>query len=471
MFRSLYAKWMALLLSVLLIAMSVLSVLFYQRSREDKFDERMKELQTQALDIAFLRAQAYAFPSVATQRYLVWKAEEIMREFDAILLIFDRMGNIIPIGDDMVEILNEFMKEETLPLLARVIQGESVQERTVQQNTGNPVFTVGVPILSGGRVLGGVFIHTSEQNIEADYRVILSGLMRAMLAALLIGAVLVLVFCTYVTKPLHAMAAAAERFSRGDFDGRVNVTTKDEVGRLAESFNGMAADLKRLEQTRREFVANVSHELRSPLTSIKGFLCGILDGTVPESEREYYLGIVLEETGRLSKLITTLLDLSQIESGNAPLQIVNFDINEAIAQVLIRFEAKISERRLDTQINFSEETMTVRADRDRIEQVLINIIDNAVKHTKENGRIIVSTRKEKGIVRVAVEDTGEGIAAEDLPFIFDRFFTADKARTKGGGTGLGLSIAQKIIAQHGQNITVTSKFGMGSRFEFTLDGA
>jgi len=249
------------------------------------------------------------------------------------------------------------------------------------------------------------------------------------------------------------------------------VESRDEVGLLAEAFNSMAEDLGRLEQTRREFVANVSHELRSPLTSIQGFLTGMQDGTVPEEDRERYLSIVVEETKRLNRLITELLDLSRIESGQTELHLTEFDLNERVARVLIRQESRITERNLDIQLDFESDTCRVRADADRIEQVLINLIDNAIKYGGEGCTVRVSTRRERDMVRVAVQDSGPGIAAEDLPCVFERFYKADKAHTTGNGTGLGLAIAKKIVEQHGQKITVKSAPGQGARFEFTLEGA
>ena len=472
MFRSLYAKWMALLFALLLVSSSVLSVLYYQRIREDKFNARISELRIHAMDIAFLAAQASINVSLGMQQYLVWKVERIMREFDAVILIFDNHGGVRPIVDDKVEILNEFMKEETLPLLGRVLQGEEIVVPTIQQQTGNPVFTVGVPFSVNGRVIGAVFIHTSEQNIEAGIQDILHELVRVLLITLLFGAFLVLVVTQLVTRPLRAMSQAAERFARGDFDQLVPIETRDEVGKLAESLNSMAEDLKHLEQTRREFVANVSHELRSPLTSMQGFVTGVVDGTIPEEERDRYLGVVLEEISRMSKLITTLLDLSQMENEKVPLQKSTFDINDMIVRTIIRQESRTNELSLDVQVEFAEDRMEVCADHDRIEQVLVNLLDNAIKHSEEGGTIRFSVKQDaKNHVHVSIEDTGEGIAKEDIPFIFERFYTTNKAHTKGMGTGLGLSIAKKIINQHGYQLTVSSELGKGSRFEFTLDGA
>lgn len=470
MFRSLYAKLMVTFLAILLVAMALLSVLLYQRIRADKIDARLSELTMQADDLAMLTGQVYTRADSSAQRFLLFKVDRIMRDFDAAIIIIDRYGKIQSVGDEQFEIVSDFMQEESIELLASVLSGKDIALRTTDQETGNPVFTIGVPFFSAGNeVLGGVFIHTSVQSVEASYRDVIIGAFRAMIIALSIGSVLILLVCQYISQPLRAMAQAADRFARGDFERRVQVRSRDEVGRLAEALNSMAAALDRLEMTRREFVANVSHELRSPLTSIQGFVGGMLDGTVPEQDREKYLDIVLCESKRLSKLINTLLDLSRIESGQTPLQKAPFDINEMIARVMLRQEAAITERGMDVTLDFEEDACTVLADGDRIEQVLVNLIDNAMKFTKTS--ISVTTRREREGVRVIVLDDGPGIAPEDLPFVLDRFYTADKAHTTGAGSGLGLSIAKSILEQHGRTLSISSEPGNGAAFSFTLGAA
>lgn len=472
MFRSLYAKLMVTFMAILMIVMMLVGGLFYQRVREDKVEARLSELTMQAHDVAFLRGQLYVQNDVSTQRFLMWKATGIMRDFDANVLIFDRFGQVLSIGDDKMElVVDELMKADTQKLLERVIAGKDITVLGMDSQTGNPVFTVGVPFYAGDAVVGGVFIHTSEQSVEASYRDVVKSMISAALIALSIGSVMILFVCQYITQPLRAMAKAADRFARGEFDERVPVLSRDEVGRLAEAFNSMARDLDRLETMRREFVANVSHELRSPLTSIQGFLVGILDGTVPEEEAEKYLGIVLDESRRLAKLITTLLDMSRIESGQTPLKKTSFDINEMIARVLVRQEAQISARDIDVDLQFAIDPCAVFADSDRIEQVLVNLIDNAIKFTGDNGKITVSTRKGKDGIHIAVQDNGPGIPKEDLPFVLERFYTANKAHTTGTGSGLGLSIAKSIIEQHGHRIQVESTPGEGATFSFVLDVA
>ncbi|MDR0896931.1 MAG: cell wall metabolism sensor histidine kinase WalK [Oscillospiraceae bacterium] len=470
MFRSIYARLLALFLAVLLVAMALLSVLLYQRVRQDKIDARLNELTIHAREIAYL-ISARTYVDFGLNQYIVQKAADTMQEYDANLVLFDRYGQMQPLENTTIELTSEYTVEITATMLERVYAGEEVRLRSTIHETGTPVYSVGVPYVVSGWVQGAVFIHSSAQNVESSYREILREGAMVMLLSLLIAAVLVLVACRFITRPLQAMAAAADRFARGDFEQRVLVTSRDEVGRLAESFNSMAADLDRLESTRREFVANVSHELRSPLTSMQGFIGGILDGTVPEDQEKHYLGIVQDETRRLSKLITELLDLSRMESGQTTLNKTSYDLNEQIARVLLRQEGRINARGMQVELAFASDACPVRADADRIEQVLINLIDNAIKYGKEGGQITVSTRREKNLVHVAIADDGAGIAEADLPCVFDRFYKADKAHTSGQGTGLGLSIVKKILEQHGQTIAVKSHAGEGTRFEFTLDCA
>ncbi len=470
MFRSLYAKWLALFLAVMLAAMSLLSLLLYQRIREDKIDSRLDELILQAQDVAFLAAQTGPFSSPEVNNYFLWKTNQIRQEFDANVIVFGPNMAPIPIEDEVVEYSADEVVENAEALLATVFSGTPVRVPSIQKDTGNPIFTVGVPYVQDGKVYAAVFIHTSEQSVESSYRDIVSAAFRALLIVLTMGSILILIVCQYITRPLRAMAKAADRFARGDFEERVETHGRDEVARLAQSFNTMAEELGRLEQTRREFVANVSHELRSPLTSMQGFINGILDGTVPDGEKEHYLGIVLDETRRLNKLISTLLDLSHIESGQTPLAKSHFDVNELICRVLLRQEARINEKGQDVDLRFEGETEKVNADPDRIEQVLINLIDNAVKYSDAGGHIAVTTRREHGKVIIAVENDGPGIGQEDLARIFERFYKTDKAHTTGNGTGLGLSIVKSIVEQHGQKITAISDSERGVRFEFTLEG-
>lgn len=470
MFRSVYTRLLVIFLLVLTAAMAFLSVALYRPLRADKTEARLKELVIQAEDLAYLASQRSVFGSFQTDRYLQWKCEKIDREFGAYIVILDRMGNLIQGSGGKTDI----PLEQTMQFLSHVVEsGDILQFRTDGEGE-NPVFTIGVPWVEEGRVLGAVFIHTSEQTIEASFDTIVVQLMKALMLALAVGAVLTLLSSQYITRPLQAMADAAERFAHGNFEQRVLVSPgrKDEIGSLAEAFNSMATELEQLEENRRTFVANVSHELRSPLTSIQGFINGMLDGTVSEEDREHYLGIVLDETRRLNKLINTLLDLSSIESGKTPLNKTSFDINEMILRVLARQEADISRRNIDVDIQFAQETCMVCADADRMEQVIVNLVSNAMKYMGEtDGKLTLITENHEKTALICVQDNGPGISPEDLPHVFDRFYMADKAHTSGKGTGLGLAIVKSILEQHGHTIKADSVLGEGTRFEFILDRA
>ena len=276
-----------------------------------------------------------------------------------------------------------------------------------------------------------------------------------------------------MTKPIIEMNRIVKRYTGGDFEVRIHQETPDELGQLAQSFNAMAGELNTLEEARRSFVANVSHELRSPLTSMRGFLEAMQDGTIPLEEHSKYLEIVIAENRRMTDMVNDLLDLARIESGQAVIKKEVWDINELIRRTLITFETRISKKKLDIQIDFQEEFCFVEADSSQISQVLRNLIDNAIKFSPEGGILALSTRTNRRDAEIFVKDQGCGMSEEDVQHIFERFYKAEKAHTpKGGtGTGLGLAIVKRIIDQHEQTITVNSILGKGTEFMFTLKRA
>jgi signal transduction histidine kinase len=218
---------------------------------------------------------------------------------------------------------------------------------------------------------------------------------------------------------------------------------------------------------RRSFIANISHELRSPMTSINGFIEGMLDGTIPEEKSPYYLNIVRNEIKRLIRLINDLLDLARLESGEFSIQMGVFNINELIRERVIKFEDKINKKNIRIDISLPENRVNAKGDRDRIDQVITNLLDNSIKFVPQEGNIKIKTEIKQDRVMVSVYNNGSGIPKEDINYIWDRFHKVDKARVKGGGTGLGLSIARQIINQHNQNIWAESG-DEGTKFIFTL---
>ena len=292
--------------------------------------------------------------------------------------------------------------------------------------------------------------------------------------SIMVAFILVFFLSRRIVKPIKDISYAAGELSRGNLDWRVPVKLKnrDEIGELAESFNKMAEELKIQDGLRNTFIANVSHELRTPLTSIQGFIQGMLDRAIEEEDRDKYLDIVLVETKRMNTLISNLLSLAKIESGKFPVEFSEFDINELLRRCVIMFEQRIEEKHLEVSIQLREEKMMVWADEDRISQVITNLLDNAVKFSKDGGELKIWTHTIDNKVYVNIADTGEGIPLEDKPYIFERFYKVDKSHSRNKpGTGIGLSIVKRIIKQHGEKISLQSDEGKGTIFTFTLTKA
>lgn len=291
-------------------------------------------------------------------------------------------------------------------------------------------------------------------------------------ALLVLVAAMIAVYCisARVISPLREMSIAAERFAKGKFDTRVRVRGDDEVARLAVAFNHMAESLENLEKMRSSFVANVSHDLRTPMTTIAGFIGEIRSGVIPPEKQDHYLGVIETEVKRLSRLVATLLDLSRIQAGEREFLMRPFDICEMGRQILISFEQQIEEKRLEVEFETDADRMNVYADHDAIYQVFYNLCHNAVKFSREGGllRVRMNEIKEHKI-QVSVYNEGKGIAEEDLPFVFERFYKSDKSRgLDKSGMGLGLYISKTIMDAHAETIRAESLEGEYCEFFFTL---
>ncbi len=275
-----------------------------------------------------------------------------------------------------------------------------------------------------------------------------------------------------LVSPLREMSRAAKKFASGQFDVRVNVVGNDEVAELAEAFNNMAGSLATLEEMRRSFLANVSHDLRTPMTTIAGFIDGIIDGAIPAEKQPYYLDLIASEVRRLSRLVSSLLDISRLEAGERKFNLAPFDICELARQIVISFEQKIDAKHLDVEFDCDSDNMMAIGDRDAIYQVMYNLCDNAIKFSNEGGKYRVAVNRADKKIAVSVYNEGEGIRSEDLPFVFDRFYKTDKSRgLDKSGVGLGLYISRTILDAHGEKIKAESEYGKWCRFEFTLRAA
>lgn len=325
-------------------------------------------------------------------------------------------------------------------------------------------------IVINGRSLGYLITLTSiakEDNLLAVARnTVINSSVWVMLAA-----VIAVYFITErIIHPLRNMTEASKKFAKGDFETRVAVYGEDEVAELGNAFNNMAESLQNLNRMRTSFLANVSHELRTPMTTISGFIEGITSGAIPEEKHAYYLDIISNEVHRLSRLVSQLLDISRLESGDKKFNFTNFDVAETARIILISFEQKIDDKRLDVEFDAEYDEMPVFADKDAIHQVVYNLCHNAIKFATEGGKLAIRiTYSDNKKVRISVFNEGQKIPDEDMQLIFDRFYKSDKSRgLDKSGVGLGLYISKTIIDAHDESIFVESKEGIGTEFYFTL---
>jgi len=290
----------------------------------------------------------------------------------------------------------------------------------------------------------------------------------ASLISLTVTSVLTFYLSQRMTAPIREMKRVALRIAHGQFDQRVKIKTRDELGELGETFNYMAAELASLDQMRKDFVANVSHDLRSPLTSMHGFVRAFLDETIPDGRKRQYLLIMNEQTERMMKLVNDLLDLARIEAGQLEIRPVIFNVSELVRRVVARMEPEWGKKRVDVEVLAEEaQDIHVFADPDRIDQVIVNLLHNAIQFSPPESCVEVMLQKREQAV-VSLHDSGPGIRQEEIEAIWQRFYKADRARTKKAGTGLGLSIVKYILDLHQSPIDVKSEVGSGSIFTFTL---
>jgi len=358
-------------------------------------------------------------------------------------------------------------------IMTEIKNGQETEISTLGGMYTNPRYIVTHEITreSDGELMGYVFVTNAPDNILSNWSTFV--LIATVIAVLVLCMSLAvsLVYSKRMARPLDEIAAASRKFARGDFSVRVKQQEDptDEMGALIDSFNKMADSLQNAENRRSEFIANVSHELRTPMTTIAGFADGILDGTIPHEQEEKYLRKIADETRRLSRLVRSMLDLSQAESDAVDLsKRSRFDLSELLLQCLLSFESRAKEKNLDVDPQLPEDPIEVFAERDSITQVIYNLTDNAMKFASPGSTITIRLYKKGSKAYVSIKNIGEPIPENDLPYIFDRFHKSDRSRSLDkDGVGLGLYLVKKIVNSHGEEVAVSSRDGV-TVFVFTL---
>lgn len=400
---------------------------------------------------------------------------------DTSMLMFITDGDgrvILAAGSENISISTELSgegsEEKKLPksFCQKLTKGEHLSVTDDMDGFfSSPHICYAIPLFNDGEYAGAIFASASGTGTDA----LISTMTRTVTMALLWIMLASLIAVYFITErylaPIRDMSRAAKAFAKGKFDARVHVVGNDEVAELAGAFNNMASSLQNLDDMRRSFLANVSHDLRTPMTTISGFIDGILDGAIPPEQHEYYLGIIASEVRRLSRLVSSLLDISRIEAGERTFTPIVYDICEQGREIIIANIQRLEDKRLDVQFECDSDNMYVLADKDAIHQIFYNICDNAIKFSRDGGTYKISIREKGGTVYVSVYNEGEGIEKEDLPFIFERFYKGDKSRGMDKtGVGLGMHISRAIIEAHDQKIWVESEYSEWCRFTFTLQG-
>ncbi len=467
--KSLFWKYLLMTTSLLMISFSMFGAGFLWQSYNYTLGEIKDDIEEDAVKISDLTTLLIENNSEIMRKMYFSSLTVIIQETESDVFISSSNGQVIFAADNsgIRSGNDEYVSAAALDTIVKT--GKYSELGNFNGLYQNVHYTCGVPVTSSdGDVIGAVFISTSS----ASALQMLDDLRRMFLLTggfVLLLAIIVSYFVAQnVSRPLKKMSKAARAFGRGDFSVRVDEDRDDEIGELAHSFNNMSASLEQLEELRSSFIANVSHELKTPMTTIAGFTDGILDGTIPPERQREYLEVISNDTKRLSRLVVRMLEASRIQSGQTKINPTKFDLCDTIVRTVLGFEQKINDKKIIMDMDFESDVIHVVADPDSIVQVIFNLVDNACKFTPEGGTIRVTVKKEGVKAVTSISNTGSTISEENLPRIFDRFYKIDKSRgIDKNGAGLGLFIVKSIITMHGEDISVSSSNEV-TEFRFTL---
>ncbi len=474
-FRGLYWRQMFVTVGMVLLTLLLLGASFgslsYNYARSQKSGEiRTKAVVMSQLSVNYLESGRFlTIEELQNDRDFRQLASFAATVSDVHFMICDREGHVLLSTDkDLTGMTVTMPAKMTREIME---QGETSARDDLGGLYENKRFVVGVPAVNptSGEVVGEVFAVSTSASLDAMWQGFVGLFFMTALVVLMISFMASSVTTMRQIQPIREMAAATRQYAEGNFDIRMNDYGRDdEIGELAASFNNMAESLQQTERQRREFIANISHELKTPMTTIAGYTDGILDGTIPPENERQYLQIISNESRRLSRMVRRMLDVSQLQVMD-PLRGGNhFDICESMRRVLISMEKKINDRHLDVDADIPEEPILVLGDNDMITQVIYNLLENAAKFAREGSTLYLGVTTIDGKARVTVRNVGDTIPAEELPLLFERFHKSDKSRSEDkDGVGLGLYIVKTILEQHRETIRVTSENGV-TAFTFSL---
>ena len=475
-FLSIFSSVMIVLVA---LGMSLLVFIanYWKDTNVDLLTENVKKLSVTASQFFELDAENEYINNPTVM--LAYSISLVSNSINSDLYICDLDGNVILCKD----IVNAAEPVQSKPycekhsgmkfsrsIISKAAKGNYQVAGEIPEIDDDFALIVGEPIAVNGKTIGVIL--GTQAGLGSMYPFVMSIFRMFLLSALvafLVAFVAVYVVTYTITKPLRKMSQITKEYATGDFSKRIEVKGTNELSELGHAMNSMAQSLSALEYSRRSFVANVSHELKTPMTTIGGFIDGILDGTISRDEEERYLKIVSNEVKRLARLVSSMLNLSKIEAGELSLNLKKVDISKLIFDTLLSFEQLINNKSIDIRGLDTMDSIKVNADEGLLGQVLYNLIDNAVKFTEEGGYIDVCTEKSHNITTVTITNSGAGVPADEIERIFERFYKVDKSRgldTK--STGLGLYIVKSIVEMHGGTVEASSELGKYTQFKFTI---
>lgn len=468
-FDSLYWQQFLLTAGMVLLTLLLLGVSFYALSYNDTVSERRSEMRQHAELIAKMSGDYLASDgqtaSPSLQNLIALAAGLTKADF---LLCNDQGYALLTsdqrLGGQVVSVPQEI--QDAVFGDKGFYQGRS----SIGGAYDIRQFVVAVPVTQeDGGTVGMVLAVMDARSLMSMWRSFIGLFFMTSAIILLISFVASSLTSMRQIQPIREMVQATRSYAAGNFDVRMQDTGRsDEIGELAASFNNMADSLAETERQRSEFIANISHELKTPMTTIAGYTDGILDGTIPPEKERKYLQIISDESRRLSRLVRRMLDVSQLQAIDPLREGKHFDICESMRRVLISMERKITDRNLDVEADIPEEPILVLGDKDMITQVIYNLLENATKFAREGSTLYLGVTTIDGKARVTVRNEGDTIPAEELPLLFERFHKSDKSRSEDkDGYGLGLYIVKTILEQHKEKISVTSEDGV-TAFSFSL---
>ncbi len=386
---------------------------------------------------------------------------------EAEVYLADPAGNIIFTTEKSNALLGMQVPARVMEVLART---EGYNETGVLGGMfPRNFYTVAVPLRGEAGLGGYLFASADASSLKVYLMDMASTFVLSAGLVMMVASLLAVVLTKRTVIPIRRVSEAARQFAEGNYSARVPVEGDDELARLSITFNEMANSFESTDRTRRSFMGNIAHELRTPMTTIKGFIDGMLDGTIPEDQRGKYLHIVSEEVGRLARLTRNMLDLSKLEAGEYQPAFSQFDLWKPAASVFLSAEQRLGEKQLEVQGLEPGKPILVEADEDFVHQVLFNLLDNAIKFTAPGGKITLSLTSARGMATLSLQNSGEGIPEDVLPYIFDRFYKGDQSRNDtAGGSGLGLNICKVLLSLMGGRIWAESEPGEWARFSFSL---